>query len=315
MSLLLVPRSNPKLIRCPNQIFKPDIQTSGGYSISSIDVIAMGQSLLSQAPVFLLALLVFVVGRWLAVRIGRSAENLFNKAPNANPTLSRFFASIVRFFILFAAVMGALAVIGVNTSGLSGMVLGFGVALAFILKDALADVAAGVMIMIFRPYNVGDVVEIGGIKGVVQSIEILATRMKTRNNIELVVGNGKAWSGVIKNHNSMGERRLDKIFGISYDADIDLAIKVLTETAAEDERVYKAPAPWAKVVKLNDSSVDIELRVWCDYNDHRAIKNDIVQPVKIAFDAAGIGIPYPHEVIIRQKTNTKKATTKKPAAA
>jgi len=264
---------------------------------------------LSKAPVFLLAVLVFVVGRWLSGRIGRNVENLLNNAPNANPTLSRFFASIVRSFMFLAAVMGALAVIGINTSSINGMVLGFGVALAFILKDALTDVAAGIMLMIFRPYTVGDEVEIGGIKGVVQSIEILATRMKTRNNIEMIVSNGKAWGGVIKNHNAMGKRRLDKVFGISYDADIGLAIKVLTDTAAKDKRVYKDPGPWAKVVKLNDSSVDIELRVWCDYNDHRAIKMDIVRPVKTAFDAAGIGIPYPHEVIIRQKTNIKKPVT------
>lgn len=265
----------------------------------------MGQAVLSKAAVFLLAILVFMVGRWLSGRIGRSAENLLNNAPNANPTLSRFFASILRFLVFFAAVIGALAVIGINTSGISGMVLGFGVALAFILQDALKDVAAGVMLMIFRPYNVGDEVEIGSIKGVVLAVEILATRMKTRNNIEIIISNGKAWGGVIKNYNSMGRRRLDKVFGISYDADIDLAIKVLTDTAAKDERVYKEPAPWAKVVKLNDSSVDLELRIWCDYNDHRAIKMDIVQPVKLAFDVADIGIPYPHEVIIRQKENVK----------
>jgi len=258
---------------------------------------------------FLLSVLVFVVGRWLSVRIGRSVEGLLNKAPNANPTLSRFVASIVKFFIFFAAALGALAIMGVNTSGISGMVLGFGVAMAFIMKDALSDAAAGVMLMIFRPYNVGDEVEIGGIKGVVLSLEILATRMKTRNNIEIIVANGQAWGGVIRNHNSMGKRRLDKVFGISYDADIDLAIKVITDTAAKDKRVYKDPAPWAKVVKLNESSVDIELRIWCDYNDHRAIKMDIVQSVKIAFDAASIGIPYPHEVIIRQKANIKKPAT------
>lgn len=256
---------------------------------------------------FLLALVVFIVGRWLSARIGRAVENGFNKAPNADPTLSRFFASIVRYVILFVAIMGALSIIGVDTSGLSGMVLGLGAALAFILKDALSDVAAGVMLMIFRPYNVGDEVEIDGVKGVVQSIGILATRMKTRDNVELIVGNGKAWGGVIRNHNALGSRRLDKVFGISYDADIDLAIKTLTDTAALDPRVHQDPAPWAKVVKLNESSVDIELRIWCDYNDHRHIKMDISQPVKAAFNAAGIGIPYPHEVVIKQKVKHSKA--------
>ncbi len=279
----------------------------GDYIISNFDVITIGQSILAKVPVFLLALLVFVVGRWLSGRVGKRVEGLLNKAPSANPTLSRFFASIVKFLILFAAIMGALAVIGVNTSGISGMVLGFGAALAFILKDALADVAAGVMLMIFRPYSVGDEIEIGGEKGVVTAIEILATRMKTRDNIEIIVGNGNAWGGVIRNHNAMGKRRLDKVFGISYDADIDKAIQVLMDTAAQDPRVFKDPAPWAKVVKLNDSSVDIELRIWCDYNDLRHFKMDISQPIKQAFDKAGIGIPYPHEVVIKQTVKKSKA--------
>ena len=270
-------------------------------------MIAMGQTLLSKAPAVLLALLVFIVGRWLSGRVGRSLENGFNKAQNANPTLSRFFASIARYVILLAAILGALSIINVDTSGISGMVLGLSAALAFILKDALSDVAAGVMLMLFRPYNVGDEIEIDGKKGVVQSIEILATRMKTRDNIEIIVGNGQAWGGVIKNHNAMGKRRLDTVFGISYDADIDIAIKAITDAAAKDARVYQDPAPWAKVINLGESSVDIELRIWSDYNDLRAIKMDISQPVKAALDAAGIGIPYPHEVVIKQKVKSSKA--------
>ena len=279
----------------------------GRKAISNIDINTLTQIFMSKVPVFLLAFLVFIVGRWLSGRFSRIVENGFNKSPNANPTLSRFLASIIRYVILFAAILAALSILGVDISGLNGMVIGLGAALAFILKDALSDIAAGVMLMIFRPYSVGDEVEINGIKGVVQSIEILATRMKTRDNIEIIVGNGKAWGGVIRNHNAMGQRRLDKVFGISYDADIDLAIKTLIETASADPRVYQDPAPWAKVVKLNDSSVDIELRIWCDYNDHRNLKMDISQPVKAAFDAAGIGIPYPHEVIIRKKVKHSKA--------
>jgi len=271
-----------------------------------IDISAIGQSLLARAPGVLFALAIFVIGRWLSGRIAWGLETGFNKAPNADASLSRFFASLVRYAILLVTVIAALTVLGINTSSLSGMILGLGVAMAFILKDSLSDVAAGVMLMIFRPYNVGDEVEIDGTKGVVQTLAITATRMKTRNNIEIIVQNSKAWGGVVRNHNALEKRRLDMVFGISYDADIDTAIKAMTSAAAADPRIYKDPAPWAKVVNLGESSVDIELRVWSDYNDLRNIKVDISQPVKAALDAAGIGIPYPHEVVVKQTTNKHK---------
>ena len=261
---------------------------------------------MAKAPAVIAALLVFMAGRGLSNRVAKGFEATLNKSPQADASLSRFFASVVRYVLLLITIIIVLRLLGIDTSGLSGMILGMGAALAFILKDALSDVAAGVMLMLFRPYNVGDEVEIGGKKGVVQAIDLLATRMKTRDNIAIIVPNAKAWGGVICNHNAMGARRLDKVFGISYDADIDKAIDVLTQTAAQDARVYSDPAPWAKVVNLGESSVDIELRIWCDYNDHRAIKMDISQPVKQAFDKAGIGIPYPHEVKIKQKIKNSK---------
>ena len=266
-----------------------------------IDINAIGQGLLTRAPGILLAFAIFIVGRWLSTRIGKGVEKGFNKSPNASVTLSRFFANLVRYILLLVTIIAALTVLGIDTTSLSAMVLGLGAAMAFILKDSLSDVAAGVMLMIMRPYNVGDEIEIDGIKGVVLDIGLIATRMKTRNNIELIVQNGKAWGGVIKNHSALGTRRLDTVFGVSYDADLDKAIAAMTNAAASDPRVYKDPAPWAKIVGLGESSVDIELRVWSDYNDMRAIKMDIAQPVKAALDKAGIGIPYPHEVKIIHK--------------
>jgi small conductance mechanosensitive channel len=273
----------------------------------NFNIEALGSSVLAHAPTILIAIAIFVIGRWLARRLGRAAENAFNKSPNADASLSRFFASLIRYLILLATVIAALTFLGVDTTSISGMVLGLGVAMAFILKDALSDVAAGVMMMIFRPYNVGDEVEIDGTKGVVKSIELTATRMHTRNNVELIVQNGKAWGGVIRNHNALGDRRLDIDFGVSYDADINKAIKVITETAAADPRVYSDPAPWAKVVSLGESSVDIQLRAWCEYDNLRKLKMDISQPIKQALEKAGIGIPYPHEIKIKQKVKSSKA--------
>ena len=267
----------------------------------------LGKSVLSQAPTILIAIAIFIVGRWVSNKVSKASEIAFNKAPNADASLSRFFASLIKYIILLVAIIAALTFVGIDTTSISGMVLGLGAALAFILKDSLSDVAAGVMMMLFRPYSVGDEVEIDGVKGVVKSIELTATRMHTRDNVEIIVQNGKAMSGVIKNHNALGNRRLDIDIGVSYDADIDKAIKVITETAIADDRVLSDPAPWAKVVSLGESSVDIQLRAWVKYDDLRKLKMDISQPIKAALDKAGIGIPYPHEVKIKQKVKSSKA--------
>ncbi|MEE9273388.1 MAG: mechanosensitive ion channel family protein [Robiginitomaculum sp.] len=271
---------------------------------SKIDMSKIGQSILESAPALLLALFILFIGRLVARKVGVATERAFNKRPNANAMLSRFFGNVVRTLILLATIIAALTFLGINTTSMSGMILGMGVAFAFILKNALSDVAAGIMLIVFRPYSLGDEIEIDGFKGVVTAIGLIATRMKTRNNVEMIVQNGKAWGGVIQNHNAYGKRRLDTVFGVSYDADIDTAIAALIGTAKDDPRVYKDPAPWAKVVKLGDSSVDIELRIWCDYDDMRKIKMDIAQPVKVALDKAGVGIPYPHEIKHIQKLQT-----------
>jgi len=262
----------------------------------------------------LAALIIFIIGRWLSNKLSHALQTNLNKAPNADATLSRFFSNLLKYVILLLAVLAALTVLGVDTTSVSGMVLGLGAAMAFILQGALGNLAAGVMILIFRPYSVGDEVEIDGTKGVVTSLELTATRMKTRDNVELIVANGKAWSGVVRNHTALGARRLDMDFGISYDADIDKAIEVITATAAKDPRVKSQPAPWAKVVMLNESSVDLQLRVWCDYDDLRGLKVSISQPIKTALDAAGIGIPYPHEVKIKDDKDISVAKAKARAA-
>ena len=247
-----------------------------------------------------LALLVFFIGSRIARAIGSKAEMGFNKAPNSDQSLSRFFASMIRYLLLVIVIMAALSIIGVDTSPIFGLIAASGAALAFILQGSLSNVAAGVMLILFRPFQVGDEVEVGGSRGKVTNINMTATTLSTADNVNIIIANGKVWGDTINNHSSMGTRRLDKDFGISYDADIDKAIKAITSAAAANPRVNSEPAPWAKVVNLGDSSVDIQLRAWCDAADYKALSTEISQPVKEALDAAGIGIPYPHEIKIKQ---------------
>ena len=255
----------------------------------------------------IVALIVLFFGLRIARAIASRAETGFNKVPNSDPSLSRFFASLVRYLLFVVVIMAALSILGVDTSPIFGLIAASGAALAFVLQGALGNVAAGVMLILFRPFKIGDEIDTGGVTGVVTGIELTATRLKTSDNIEIIVANGDIWGGTIKNRTSMGARRLDRDFGISYDADIDTAIAAITSAAAAHPRVHANPAPWAKVVNLGDSSVDIQLRAWCDAGDYKALSTEISQPVKQALDAAGIGIPYPHEIKISKHVKTSKA--------
>ena len=271
-----------------------------------------------------LALLVFWIGKLISSKVSLAVERNFNRAPQSDPSLSRFFASLIKYLILAAAILAALSILGINTSSITGMLVGLGAAMAFILQDSLANLAAGVMMMIFRPFKIGDDVEIGGEKGRVIAIELSATRLKTVDNTEVILANGKIWGGIVKNYSSLGQRRLDIDFGVSYDADIDTAIAALTKAATEHPLVLGEPAPWAKVVRLNESSVDLQLRAWCKASDYKALKVSISKPVKAALDAANISIPYPHGIkisdpkninVIKAKSRAKKLKTHKSKTA
>lgn len=254
----------------------------------------------------LIALIILFVGSRIAHAAASKSEGAFNKAPNSDPGLSRFFASLVKYLLLVVVVMAALAALNVDTSPIFGLIAASGAALAFVMQGALGNFAAGVMLILFKPYKIGDEVEVGGARGKVTAIDMTATTLSTADNVKIIVANGNAWGGTIKNYSSMGARRLDRDFGISYDDDIDTAIKAITAAAAANPRVHADPAPWAKVVNLGDSSVDIQLRAWCDAADYKALSTEISQPVKEALDAAGINIPYPHEVKIKQHVKHSK---------
>ncbi len=277
-----------------------------------MDVSSIISIIATYAAPAALAFVTLWIGSIIARKVSTGVEKGLNRAPTSDPTLSRFFASIVRYLVLIAVIIAALTLLGINTSSITGAVLGLGAAMAFILKDSLGNVAAGVMMMIFRPFKLGDEIEVDGESGKVTAIELTATRLKTTDNIEIIIANGNIWGSVLKNYSSLGQRRLDMDFGISYEADIDTAIAAITKAAAEHPLVLKDPAPWAKVVLLNESSVDLQLRAWCQASDYRALKASMSQPVKSALDAAKIGIPYPHEIKIKVKTKPapKKAASK-----
>ncbi len=273
----------------------------------NFDVSQLGPLAIQYGLPLLGALVVFWIGRIIAGKVYKGSERMFNRGANSDPTLSRFFASILKYLILVAAILAALTVLGVDTSSFAAIVLGLGAAMAFVLQGSLSNIAAGVMLMIFRPFKIGDEIKAADASGKVKEIGLTATRLTTVDNKEVIISNGKIWGGTIENNSSLGDRRLDMVFGIDYSADIDTAIKAITDAASAHPLVVTEPAPWAKVVNLNDSSIDLELRAWCKSSDYKGLKVSISQPVKVALDKAGIGIPYPHETKIKQSVKKSKA--------
>jgi len=256
------------------------------------------------APSVLLALAIFFIGRAIVRKLSSATVTASEKVETIDATLARFFGSMVLFAGMGAVLVAALSAMNVNLAFLASIVAAMMLALGFALQDTLGDVASGVMLVVFRPYKVGDEVELNGEKGVVTSLGLFTTRLVTRDNIEMIVGNSDALGNTIKNFYDYGTRRLDMDFGVSYNADIGQALEAIKSACEGDNRILAKPeGPWAKVVELGDSAIVIQLRVWCAADEHRNIKMDMSARVKAALDAAGIEIPYEHNMIIPMKVS------------
>ena len=254
------------------------------------------------APSILLALIIFIVGRIIVRKASKGTVKATERLPNIDSTLSRFLGSLVLFVGMGAVIVLTLSAMKINLAFLATIVAALVVALGFALQDSLSDFASGIMLALFRPFKIGDQVEVAGETGVVEETGLLSTQLTTRDNIVITVGNGAIFGGTIKNYNHDGKLRLDTDIGVSYDADLNTAIAAIIGAVEGDERIYKDPAPWAKVTSLGDSAVNIQLRLWTDAEDHRKVKMDISKPIKEALDKAGIEIPYEHATIIFKKT-------------
>ena len=252
----------------------------------------------SYLPKIVLAILIYLIGKFIVDKLSKATLTSTRRIPNFDETLARFIASIVGFIGIVLVIIAALAAMKINLAGLLVVITGLVAAIGFALKDTVGDLASGVMLAFFRPFQIGDVVEVAGETGQVTDLGIFSTTLNTPDDIRVSVGNGAVFSGTIKNLDGFGDRRLDMDFGVSYDADLDEAEKVIKSVAKGDDRIYENPEPWAKVTSLGDSAVNIQLRLWCKSTDYLAIQADISQRVKTALDKAGIGIPYEHCMII-----------------
>lgn len=246
------------------------------------------------------ALIVLVVGWAIAGSIGGVVRRRLNALPQMDATLANFLASMAKWAVLATVAIAVLGIFGVEATSLVA-ILGAGtLAIGLALQGTLSDLAAGFMLILFRPYKLGQYVEIAGSTGTVVDLNLFVTELSTVNNVQVIIPNGQAWGSIITNYSAHDTRRVDLTFGIDYGDSADEAMRIILDLAEAEQRVLADPEPWVRVTNLGDSSVDITARLWCSADDAWDLQFDMTKAVKEAFDAKGVSIPYPHSVEIRK---------------
>lgn len=249
------------------------------------------------------AVLFLVVGYIVAGIMSRVVRRQIERNPRIDQTLGIFFASIVKYGILTVVFIAVLQVFGFQATSLVAVLGAASLAIGLALQGTLGDIAAGVMLIIFRPYKLGQFVDIGGTSGTVRDLNIFTTELVTPDNVSIIVPNGKCWGSIITNFSANDTRRVDLTFGIDYGDDADRAMSLIKGVIDADQRIHESPEPWVRMVNLGDSSVDLGVRVWCNAADYWELKFALTREVKLAFDANGISIPYPHQVLVHKNAN------------
>jgi small conductance mechanosensitive channel len=239
-----------------------------------------------------LALVIFFIGRWVAKLVTRLAQRLMKRS-GMDDMLVNFIGSILGGILILVVIIAALDQLGVDTTSLIALIGAAGLAIGLALQDSLKNFSSGVMLIVFRPFTTGNFVEAGGTMGIVEKITIFNTVMRTPDNREVIVPNGAIYGGTITNYSARDTRRVDMVFGVSYDDDIKKTKQILERLVGEDERILEDPAPQVALSELADSSVNFVVRPWVKAEDYWAVKFDYTEKVKLTFDAEGISIPYP----------------------
>jgi len=247
-----------------------------------------------------MALAIFIIGKFIVKVVVKFAKKLMIKAKVDN-ILVNFIASIISTILLLFVVIATLDQLGVATTSLIALIGAAGLAVGLALQGTLQNLASGVMLIIFRPFNDGDFIEAAGVSGVVEQIGIFTTTMRTGDNREIIIPNGEIFGGTITNYSKRATRRIDMVFGIGYDDDLKKAKDILNKILEEDDRVLSDPAPLVAVSELADSSVNFNVRPWCNTSEYWNVYFDIHEKVKLTFDAEGISIPYPQMDIHQDK--------------
>lgn len=249
------------------------------------------------------AVAIFIIGR-IVIGIITSAVRKVLTRSKTDETLVKFVSSLTRMILLTILIIAILEHLGIDTASFVVVMGAAGLAIGFALQGSLSNFAAGVMLMIFRPFKVGDFVEAGGSVGVVEEVGVFSTIMKTGDNKKIIIPNSGITGGNITNYSAKETRRVDLVFGIGYNDDLKKAKALLEQILQEDARILKDPAPVVAVGELADSSVNFIVRPWVKSGDYWPVYWDLTEKVKLTFDAQGISIPFPQQDVYMHQVTT-----------
>jgi small conductance mechanosensitive channel len=250
-------------------------------------LVTVGQFIPRIVGVAFLILVTF----WVAKRAGKLVKKA--TAEKLDVTLAVFFGNLVRYFILTVGILACLRVFGVETTSFAALIGAAGLAIGLALQGTLSNFSSGVMLVIFRPFEVGDIIQVDGVVGKVSAISLFNTEIDQFDNKRVIVPNGKVFGNTITNINYHPTRRMEISVGTSYGADIASAREVMRKAVAGVEGVLSDPAPQALLMGLGGSSIDWEVRVWANVGEFMAVKERVIETVKNSLDAAEISIPFP----------------------
>jgi small conductance mechanosensitive channel len=248
------------------------------------------------------AILIFWIGKKVVKVIVKLVKKVLEKA-KMDDMLVSFVGAILNGLLMIVIAVAALDQLGVPTNSLVALIGAAGIAIGMAMKDSLNNFACGVLLIVFKPFKIGDFVEAAGVAGTIEKISIFNTIFKTGDNKQVIVANGSIYGGTITNFSAKPTRRVDMVFGIGYDADIKKAKEILMDIVVADERVLADPAPLVAVSELADSSVNFVVRPWVNSADYWNVNRDTHEKVKLAFDDAGISIPFPQMDVHLQKAD------------
>jgi small conductance mechanosensitive channel len=242
------------------------------------------------------AIAIFIIGRWIAKLVRRGVMRMMERA-KVDATIIGFVSNIAYITLLAFVVIAALGQLGIQTTSFIAILGAAGLAIGLALQGSLANFAAGFLMIIFRPFKVGDFIEGAGVAGIVEEMQIFTTTLKTGDNKIIIVPNAKLSGDNIINYSARETRRVDMTVGVAYDADLSKVKEVLNDIISKEERILADPAPQVAVAELADSSVNFIVRVWTSTSDYWGVKFAVTETVKNRFDAEGIGIPFPQRDI------------------
>ncbi len=253
---------------------------------------AVGNWVITYGPK-IVGVLLFLFAAWLVAGLCARLVTRAVERARVETTLARFFGSMTKWIVLVLALIACLGVFGVETTSFAAVIGAGTLAIGLAFQGSLSNLAAGVMLLIFRPFKVGDLVDIAGTFGKVDEIELFTTKVNTTDNRLIILPNGQVFGAVIENVNFHPTRRVDVAVGAEYPADIDKTREVLTAAVGKVENVLADPEPAIVLTGLGDSSVDWAVRVWVNTPDYWAVREQLIRSIKYSLDEAGIGIPYP----------------------